>query len=273
VTAPCITVFMAANPGNSPRYGEVAAELGTAIARRGIRLVYGGGNVGLMGIVADACLAAGGHVTGVITSQLVAREVVHRGLDELHIVASMHERKAKMNALADGIIALPGGYGTLDETFEALTWVQLGLTQTPVVLLDVDGFWDPMLVAIDTIVDAGFVRAEHRALARRADAVDQAIEMALTPIGPLPAKWTVEPDQPKPSPRRRIPSHFVNSRAFPEQSVDVAWPTIEWPQGPPDSDVDAEGLDRLTGQATSRRSTGAVWSPRHMAPRRPATRR
>ncbi len=186
---PSIAVYMAANPGNSPIYGERAADLGAELARRAIRLVYGGGNVGLMGIVADACLAAGGLVTGVITGYLLEREVGHRGLDELRVVGSMHERKAVMNAMADGVITLPGGFGTLDETFEALTWVQLGLTSTPVVLLDVEGFWEPMFAALDTMAAAGFIRPEHRLLARRAVTVAEAIDLALTPIGPLPPKW------------------------------------------------------------------------------------
>ncbi len=184
-----LAVYMAANHGSNPRYGEVAAALGTELGRRRIGLVYGGGNVGLMGTVADACLAAGGHVTGVITEHLAGLEVVHRGVDQLHIVATMHERKAMMNAMADGIITLPGGFGTLDETFEALTWVQLGLTQTPVVLLDVDGFWDALFHALDAMTDAGFVRVEHRNLARRAVTVDEAIELALAPLESLPAKW------------------------------------------------------------------------------------
>ena len=188
-TNPRLAVYMAANHGSHPKYGEMAAALGHELGCRGIALVYGGGNVGLMGTVADACLAAGGHVTGVITEQLADREVVHRGLNELHIVSTMHQRKAMMNAMADGIITLPGGFGTLDEMFEALTWVQLGLTRTPVVLLDVDGFWDAMFTALDTMTTAGFVRPEHRSLARRATTVAQAIELALTAIGELPAKW------------------------------------------------------------------------------------
>ena len=143
-------------------YAERAAALGTRLAREGLALVYGGGNVGLMGIVADAALAAGGEVVGVIPEQLVAWEVAHRGLTRLDVVASMHERKARMFDLADAFVALPGGFGTLDEMFEMLTWRQLGLGDKPCAFLDVDGFYAPLLEMLDCMVSERFLHADQR---------------------------------------------------------------------------------------------------------------
>jgi len=134
------------------------------LAARGLDLVYGGGCVGLMGVLADAMLAAGGRVIGVIPRTLMQREVGHRGLTELKVVDSMHERKAEMVALSDGFIALPGGFGTLDETFEVLTWAQLGVHGHPVGVLNSDGFFDALLEYLDRAVAEGFVRREHRSM-------------------------------------------------------------------------------------------------------------
>lgn len=145
-------------------FATAARELGAAIARKGWGLVYGAGNVGLMGVLADAVLAAEGEVIGVIPEALVAKELAHRGLTELHIVASMHERKALMAELADGFVAMPGGFGTLDEFCEILTWAQLGLHRKPCGLLNVAGYFDPLLQQMERAVAAGFVRAEHRDL-------------------------------------------------------------------------------------------------------------
>ena len=153
-------------------------------------LVYGGGRVGLMGIVADAALAAGGEVVGVITEQLVGAEVAHTGLTRLEVTTSMHERKARLTQLADGFLVLPGGFGTLDELAEVLTWNQLGIIAKPVVLVDVDGYW-----GADDRVDgaqrslAGFVRSSHRMLAQHAHSVDEAIAMATTPVPEVGHKW------------------------------------------------------------------------------------
>jgi len=158
-----ICVFCGASPGRDPRHAEGARLLGRTLAERGLGLVYGGGSVGLMGVVADAALAAGGQVIGVIPQVLQIRELAHRGLTELQVVGSMHERKALMAELSDGFVALPGGMGTLDELAEILTWSQLGLHQRPVGLLDVAGYFGPLIEFLDSAVVAGFLRPEHRA--------------------------------------------------------------------------------------------------------------
>ena len=157
-----ICVYCGSNPGNRPIFAERALALGTRIAGDGLALVYGGGNVGLMGIVADAVLEAGGDVIGVIPEQLVTWEVAHKGLTRLEVVASMHERKQRMFELADGFVALPGGFGTLDEMFEMLTWRQLGLGQKPCAFLDVDGFYAPLMAMIDGMVDTRFLHPDQR---------------------------------------------------------------------------------------------------------------
>ena len=157
-------VFCGSNTGNDPVFAAAARELGAAIARKRWGLVYGAGNVGLMGVLADAVLAAEGEVIGVIPEALVAKELAHRGLTELHIVASMHERKALMADLADGFVALPGGFGTLEEFCEILTWAQLGLHQKPCGLLNVAGFFDPLRQQVERAVAGGFVRKEHQGL-------------------------------------------------------------------------------------------------------------
>ena len=159
-----VCVFSGSSPGARPSYTETATALGREIAERGLRLVYGGASVGLMGAVADAALAAGGEVVGVIPQHLMDREVAHDGLTELRVTGSMHERKALMADLADGFVALPGGLGTLEELAEILTWSQLGLQSKPCGLLDVDGFFDPLLAFLDHTVTERFVSTEHRAL-------------------------------------------------------------------------------------------------------------
>ena len=157
-----VCVYCGSNAGSQLVYAQRAAELGTRLARQGMALVYGGGNVGLMGIVADAALAAGGEVIGVIPEQLVGWEVAHRGLTRLDIVANMHERKARMFDLADGFVALPGGFGTLDEMFEMLTWRQLGIGDKPCAFLDVDGFYAPLMAMLDRMVAEKFVHPDQR---------------------------------------------------------------------------------------------------------------
>ncbi len=157
-----ICVYCGSNAGNRPVYAARAQALGARIASEGLQLVYGGGNVGLMGIVADAVLAHGGDVVGVIPEQLVRWEVAHKGVTRLEVVANMHERKARMFDLADAFVALPGGFGTLDEMFEMLTWRQLGLGKKPCAFLDVDGFYAPLIGMIDRMVEERFLHAEQR---------------------------------------------------------------------------------------------------------------
>ncbi|MEC9482724.1 MAG: TIGR00730 family Rossman fold protein [Halomonas sp.] len=160
---PSICVYLGSREGNDPRFREAAVALGQGIAQRGLGLVYGGARVGLMGAVADAALAAGGEVIGVMPHHLADREMAHLGLSRLIRVDNMHERKASMAAHADAFIALPGGIGTLEELFEVWTWQYLGLHDKPVGLLDVAGFYRPLLSFLDNAVDAGFLAARTRA--------------------------------------------------------------------------------------------------------------
>ena len=157
-----LCVYCGSNAGNDPAYALQAKALGARLAADNIALVYGGGNVGLMGIVADAVLDGGGEVIGVIPQQLVDWEVAHRGVTRLEVVDSMHTRKARMFELSDGFVALPGGFGTLDEMFEMLTWRQLGLGKKPCAFLDVNGFWQPLMAMLDTMVGERFLHAEQR---------------------------------------------------------------------------------------------------------------
>ena len=157
-----ICIYCGSNTGSNPIYAERAAALGTRLAQQGLAVVYGGGNVGLMGVVADAALAAGGEVIGVIPEQLVGWEVAHTGLTRLEVVANMHERKARMFDLSDGFVALPGGFGTLDEMFEMLTWRQLGIGDKPCAFLDVQGFFEPLVALMDRMVEERFLHADQR---------------------------------------------------------------------------------------------------------------
>jgi len=159
-----IVVYCGSNPGKKTLYAEAAYELGAALARRNIKLIYGGGNMGLMGRVADGAMDNAGFVTGIIPNFLAKLEVAHKTLSELHFVETMHERKAKMVSMSDGVIALPGGYGTFDELFEILTWAQLRIFHGPVGLLNVNGFYDLLLLQLDKMVEEGFLRADNRAL-------------------------------------------------------------------------------------------------------------
>jgi len=160
VTSLC--VYCGSSSGKHPEYAEQARAFGAEMARREITLVYGGGNVGLMGVVADAVLAGGGKVIGVIPRQLVDREVAHAGLTELQVVDTMHQRKTRMFELSDAFVALPGGFGTLDEMFEMLTWSQLGLHSYPCAFLDVRGYYAPLRGMMDHMVGEGFVRSAQR---------------------------------------------------------------------------------------------------------------
>ena len=159
-----ICVFCGSNAGARSEYAEAARALATVLAERKLGIVYGGGNVGLMGVLADAALARGGEVIGVIPQKLVDKEVAHRGVTELLVVETMHERKALMNDLSDAFLALPGGFGTLDEFFEVLTWAQLGFHGKPCALLNVAGYYDGMLAMLDHAVTERFLRPAHREL-------------------------------------------------------------------------------------------------------------
>lgn len=171
-----LVVYCASSLGVNPIYNEVAAELGEKMAANNIRLIYGGGGFGLMGNVANAVLKNGGEVTGVIPNFLADLEVAHQTLTELHFVETMHERKFKMVQLAKGVIALPGGYGTMDELFEILAWRQLKLYDGPVAIVNTNGFYDLILKQLDRMVDDGFLRVENRSLLLVADTVDEALK-------------------------------------------------------------------------------------------------
>ena len=157
-----LCVLCGSRDGIDPAYRQAAVRLGQALAERGVRLVYGGGSIGLMGIVADACLSAGGEVVGVIPDFLIRYEVGHRRLTDLVVTDSMHDRKRRMFEMADAFVVLPGGLGTLDETFEIITWKQLRLHNAPIVILDVNGYWAPLKALIDATITAGFA---HEAVA------------------------------------------------------------------------------------------------------------
>ncbi|MGB8267914.1 MAG: TIGR00730 family Rossman fold protein [Candidatus Velthaea sp.] len=167
-----ICVFCGSSPGNDPRYVALAAELGTRIASAGIELVYGGGRIGMMGTLADAAVAAGGRVIGVIPHALAVREVAHQGLTQLHVVDSMHERKARMAELADAFVALPGGFGTFEEFCEVVTWVQLGIIDKPTILINATGYYDPLIAMFDRAHRDGFINARNRAIVTVVDSVD-----------------------------------------------------------------------------------------------------
>src|SRR5690349_11068043 len=184
-----ICVFCGSSAGSRPEYRACAEQLGAELTRRNIGLVYGGGNVGLMGAIADAVLAAGGEAIGVIPEHLMTREIGHKQLTKLHIVHSMHERKAMMADLSDAFIALPGGFGTFEEFFEVVTWSQLGLHLKPCGLLNVDGFYDPLLRFVDHATAERFIRIETRGIVV-ADADPAALVALLRTMAvPQVTKW------------------------------------------------------------------------------------
>ena len=189
-----ICVFCGSSTGARPVYTQAAADRGAAVAGSGLGLVYGGGNVGLMGAVASAALDAGGEVIGVIPQMLLEREIGNLDVTQLHVVESMHERKALMADLSDAFVALPGGLGTLEELFEVLTWSQLGLHVKPVALLDIDGFFGPLIAMLDHAVAEGFVRPEHRALLLTADAPGPLLD-ALHAFEPPPTRAWIDDDE------------------------------------------------------------------------------
>ncbi len=184
-----ICVYCGSNPGFDPAFRAAAVELGSEIGRRGLRLVYGGSHLGLMGMLADAVLDNGGRVTGVVPRLLVEKEAAYLELADLHMVDSMHERKQKMADLAGGFVSLPGGYGTLDETFEIATWAQLGLHAKPMVLWNVSGFYDGLFQFLDGIVRAGLLRPQHRALIREARSLPEVFAKLDEPVEAGGGKW------------------------------------------------------------------------------------
>lgn len=190
-----VCVFCGSSGGSRPAYAAAARQVGERLARRGLRLVYGGGRVGLMGAVADGALAAGGAVIGVIPEALMRRELAHVGLTELYVVASMHERKALMAEAADAFIALPGGYGTLEEFYEVLTWAQLGIHRKPCGLLDIEGFYAPLVALIDHAVAEGFVHPDHRALILREREIDALLDAMQRYVPPVVTKWLTPPER------------------------------------------------------------------------------
>ena len=191
-----ICVFCGSSSGSGETYRHAAAELGALLAQRNLTLVYGGAHVGTMGALADACLAAHGKVIGVMPQRLVDREVAHGGLTELHVVDTMHTRKARMADLADAFIALPGGFGTYDELFEILTWAQIGLHEKPIGLLNIADFYTPLLTFLHGAVAAGFVQQRHFDLLHVAEtAADLLDRLARAQdAAPVPGKWTVPTD-------------------------------------------------------------------------------
>ena len=179
-----VCIFCGSNDGDRPAYRETAIAAAQSLVRRGIGIVYGGGRVGLMGTIADAALAAGGEVIGIIPEMLADREVAHRHLSELHVVGSMHERKAMMAALSDAFITLPGGFGTLEEIFEVVTWRQLGYHEKPSGVLNVAGYYDSLISFCDEAVARGFVKASDRKNLIASDDVEALIDALLALVNP-----------------------------------------------------------------------------------------
>jgi len=184
-----VCVFCGSSPGRRPAYGRAARSLGAAIAGRGLGLVYGGSSIGLMGALADAALEGGGEVLGVLPRALARREIAHRGLTRLEVVSSMHARKARMAGLADAFVALPGGLGTLEELAEVLTWGYLGIHRKPMGLLDVAGYWTPLIAFLDHAVAEGFLRPEHRKLVVVERSPGRLLERLSRHKVPLAPRW------------------------------------------------------------------------------------
>lgn len=187
-----ICVFCGSNYGASPAYAEAARQVGETLARRGIGLVYGGGKVGLMGEMANAVLSFGGEVIGVIPEALFAKEVGHLGLTKLNVVGSMHDRKGMMADLSDAFITLPGGFGTMEEFFEVLTWAQLGLHQKPCGLLNVDGYYDQLLGLFDSFITQRFARPEHREFILAEREIEPLLDRMESYIPPVLTRWIAD---------------------------------------------------------------------------------
>ncbi|MEG2102377.1 MAG: TIGR00730 family Rossman fold protein [Flavobacterium sp.] len=184
-----ITVFCASSFGTEKIYEEQAIALGKTLAEQNIELVYGGANVGLMGAVADGALNAGGKVIGVLPNFLRSKEIAHLGLTELILVESMHERKTKMNDLCDGVIALPGGFGTLEELFEMLTWAQLGLHKKPIAILNVNGFYDSLIALLQTMTEKGLLKEVNQKMLLVSDTIDDLLYQMKNYVAPTVGKW------------------------------------------------------------------------------------
>ncbi|SHG40095.1 hypothetical protein SAMN05444396_11111 [Flavobacterium segetis] len=184
-----ITVFCGSSVGEQEIFKSQTILLGETLAKQGIDIVYGGANVGLMGALADAALSAGGKVIGILPNFLKSKEIAHLHLTELIIVDSMHERKLKMNELCDGVIALPGGFGTLEELFEMITWAQLGLHTKPIALLNINGFYDPLLMMLQTMVDNGLLKEINRKMLLTSDTIDDLLLQMKNYTAPTVTKW------------------------------------------------------------------------------------
>jgi uncharacterized protein (TIGR00730 family) len=184
-----VCVFCGSNTGSDPTFRAAAVAVGQTLADLDLTIIYGGGRVGLMGVLADAALARGGRVIGVIPEPLAAKEIAHSGLTQLHLVSSMHERKALMMELSDGFIALPGGFGTLEEFFEVLTWGQLGIHRKPCGLLNVAGYYDPLIAFIDAAVRGGFISPEHRRLVLEDTSIRGLLDQMRAYRPPTSTKW------------------------------------------------------------------------------------
>ncbi|MBO9583836.1 MAG: TIGR00730 family Rossman fold protein [Flavobacterium sp.] len=184
-----ITVFCASSYGTEKIYEEQAITLGKTLAEQNIELVYGGANVGLMGAVADGALNAGGKVIGVLPNFLRSKEIAHLGLTELILVKSMHERKTKMNDLCDGVIALPGGFGTLEELFEMLTWAQLGLHKKPIAILNVNGYYDALIELLQTMTEKGLLKEVNQKMLLVSDSIDDLLNQMRNYTAPTVGKW------------------------------------------------------------------------------------
>lgn len=184
-----ITVFCGSSSGTEEIYTTQATLLGETLAIRNIELVYGGAKVGLMGAVADGVLNQGGKVIGVLPNFLGSKEIAHPKLTELILVATMHERKTKMNDLCDGVIALPGGFGTLDELFEMLTWAQLGLHKKPIAILNVDGYYDALIVFVQTMVEKGLLKEVNQKMLLVSDSINELLDKMRDYVAPTVGKW------------------------------------------------------------------------------------
>lgn len=184
-----VTVFCGSSFGTEEVYKEQAVLLGQTLAKQNIKLIYGGANVGLMGAVADGVLDAGGEAIGVLPDFLRSREIAHLGLTELIFVESMHERKTKMNDLCEGVIALPGGFGTLEELFEMLTWAQLGLHKKPIAILNINGFYDSLIELTETMVEKGLLKDVNQKMLLVSDNIDDLLNQMKNYVAPTVGKW------------------------------------------------------------------------------------
>jgi hypothetical protein len=187
-----IAVFCGSSLGTDSIYALQAHQLGKTLAKQNIELVYGGAKIGLMGAVADGALNGGGHVIGVLPKFLRSKEIAHEGLTQLILVDNMHERKTKMNELCDGVIAMPGGFGTLEEFFEMLTWAQLGLHQKPIAILNVNGFYDSLISLTQTMVDKGLLKEVNQKMLLVSDNIDDLLNKMKNYVAPVVGKWINE---------------------------------------------------------------------------------